>query len=280
MRSRLQEIGNGVREALYTVIVLAGIALCSTPSAVAHEFWITPTDFRPEPGATVGLKLYQGLGFKGQSLPYINEWFSSYVVLTPIGLRDIDGELGDDPAGTLRIDDAGLYLVVYQSTADFLSLDALRFNRFLREEGLEHIAQQRAERGESDQPGTEYYRRCAKTLLGTNLTQAAGFDRNFDCSFELILESNPHAADGAGVRLQARYLGKPIAGILVKGFTKAAPEERITARTDTEGRATLDVSRPGQWLLNAVHMIPANNRGDAQWESFWASLTFQIGGEL
>jgi len=31
------------------------------------------------------------------------------------------------------------------------------------------------------------------------------------------------------------------------------------------------------WMIKAVHMIPAPAGIDADWSSFWASLTFEIG---
>ena len=31
------------------------------------------------------------------------------------------------------------------------------------------------------------------------------------------------------------------------------------------------------WLIKAVHMIPAPQGVDAEWSSYWASLTFQAG---
>jgi len=36
--------------------------------------------------------------------------------------------------------------------------------------------------------------------------------------------------------------------------------------------------RPGgMWLIKAVHMIPAPAGTSAEWASFWASLTFELG---
>ena len=260
------------------IVLVCCVAIAASVAAQAHEFWVGPTNFHPSRGETVGLKIYQGKNFKGQSLPYIDEWFTRFVVRTPAGLADVDGELGDDPAGTVLVDNPGFYIVAYQSTADFLELDALRFNRFLHNEGLDQVARTRAERGESDRPGREYYWRCAKTLFGTDLAQAAGFDQSLDCLFELIPETNPYAAEpSARLRVQALYLGEPIAGILVRGFTNAEAAQPIEARTDENGRAELYLYPPGYWLLNAVHMVPAIDREDAQWESFWASITFDTG---
>ena len=38
---------------------------------------------------------------------------------------------------------------------------------------------------------------------------------------------------------------------------------------------TFDIKRRGAWLVTAVHMIPAPRGADAQWESIWASLSFE-----
>jgi hypothetical protein len=32
----------------------------------------------------------------------------------------------------------------------------------------------------------------------------------------------------------------------------------------------------GVWLVKAVHMIPAKPGTNADWESYWASLTFDL----
>ena len=46
-------------------------------------------------------------------------------------------------------------------------------------------------------------------------------------------------------------------------------------RTDAEGRARLVLPHADVWLLSVVHMIPAPAGAKADWESFWASLSFE-----
>ena len=53
------------------------------------------------------------------------------------------------------------------------------------------------------------------------------------------------------------------------------PAEKQSARSDADGRVAFRVHSGGMWLIKAVHMIPAAAGSDAQWESLWASLTFQ-----
>ena len=48
------------------------------------------------------------------------------------------------------------------------------------------------------------------------------------------------------------------------------------ARTDANGLATLRLDRPGEWMVSAVHMTPCPERTIADWESLWASVTFEL----
>jgi hypothetical protein len=45
-------------------------------------------------------------------------------------------------------------------------------------------------------------------------------------------------------------------------------------RTDANGRVVLRVDAPGEWLLSTVHMEACPDPGVADWQSWWASLTF------
>ena len=72
------------------------------------------------------------------------------------------------------------------------------------------------------------------------------------------------------------FEGKPLAKALVVAMNQAEPEKKISARTDSRGRATLASRERGVWLVKAVHMIPAPAGVDADWESVWTSLTFEF----
>jgi uncharacterized GH25 family protein len=54
------------------------------------------------------------------------------------------------------------------------------------------------------------------------------------------------------------------------------PMAKITARTDSKGHVTLRLPQDGIWLIKAVHMVAAPAGSDADWASFWASLTFEL----
>ena len=76
--------------------------------------------------------------------------------------------------------------------------------------------------------------------------------------------------------LRLLYRGKPLAGALVIAFRKAAPEDKVQVRSDARGGAALRLSASGIWLIKAVHMVRLENHPKADWESYWASLLFEL----
>src|SRR5262245_39911155 len=84
-----------------------------TASLSAHDFWIEPTAFRPEPGKTVGIRARVGEGFLGDPVPRDPALLEQLIVEDRNGRRPIAGRVGDDPAGLMRVESAGLRVVGY-----------------------------------------------------------------------------------------------------------------------------------------------------------------------
>jgi uncharacterized GH25 family protein len=78
------------------------------------------------------------------------------------------------------------------------------------------------------------------------------------------------------LKVQLLYLGKPLAGARVTALRKEKPDAKMHVRTDARGRARLMLPAPGMWLVKAVHMIRLENHSQADWESYWATLLFQV----
>ena len=249
------------------------IGLLSASFATAHDFWIEPQTFRPSVGAKVPLRLHVGNDFKGDLAIFNPEQFERYIVSGPAGEKPVDGMLGDEPAGAITAAQPGLYAVLYHSKKfDVTFDDFAKFESYLKDEGLERqmpIAKARAGNGGKI---VERYMRCAKALI-VAAADGAAVDRNFGCTLELIAESNP--VRDADLRVRLLYKNAPVEGVLVVAFNKSEPANKLRARTDKDGRVTMKLPKNGVWLVKAVHMVPQARfiRGD--WESFWASLTFE-----
>jgi len=246
---------------------------------LAHDFWIEPTAFDAQVSDEISIVLRVGQNLNGDSVPYITDWFSDYRVIGPGGVKAVDGIMGDDPAGTFVGEEPGIYLIGYRSTVDFVELEPTKFRNYLIDEGLEHIADLRARRNESESPAPEFYSRCAKSLvrIGDGGSSDA-YSMELGYTLELIPEANPYAmAAGDTLPVRLLYEREPIDGVLVIAFMSDRPEDKILARTDKAGRVALELKRPGIWLVKAVHMVEtAPDVGRADWESFWASLTFML----
>ena len=258
----------------------------------AHDFWIEASSFRPAVGSAVELGLFVGPNFEGEPFPRVPNLISRFVLVSPAGEREIPGRPGAVPAGVVRIEAPGLQIAAYRSLNYALTVEAAKFEEYLAEEGLEKISALRKKGGEAGKPGREVFSRCAKALLEAGGNESggrtapprfppaggppAGQDRAVGLTLELVAEKNPYTL-AANDELPVRLLldGKPLAGALVHALLHGDPSVKVAARTDRQGRARLRLARPGFWLVKAVDMSPAPKGVDADWQSLWASLTFE-----
>ncbi len=249
--------------------------LAFAPPVLAHDFWIEPANFRPAVDSKVSLRLFVGMDFAGEPTVYLPDTFERYVVVGPDGEKNIPGTLGDDPAGQFTVTRPGPYIVAYRSTLFTVTFDTLaEFEKYLETEGLERIKTLRAFGSPKGKFIREHYSRSAKSLVMVGRPDAkASADRVLGLRLELVAEKNPYVTSRVPLRLL--YEGKSLEGALVVAFNKAEPLKKLKARTDKNGRVQLEFTRPGTWLVTAVHMFPAPPKAGADWESVWASLTFE-----
>jgi uncharacterized GH25 family protein len=265
----LSRQGVPVSHSLFAVTV---VSLSIGASLAAHDFWIEPSSFSPDVGAVVRVSLRVGQDFAGDPVPRNAPAIASFFLVGPDGQQDVLGRDGMDPAGLFRVATAGTVLVGYRSHPSPVTLDAAKFEQYLKEEGLEHVIAARAKAGVSQAPGREIFSRSVKALLRAGNPGTNGYDRVLGLTLELIPERDPAALPADG-RLPVRVLygGKELSGVLVTAISR--DKRRVSARSDANGRAVLTVGS-GEWLVKTVHMVEAPPNSGADWESIWASLTF------
>ena len=258
-------------------------ALLWSSVAWPHDFWIEPDNFLPAKGSNVALFLRQGEHFKGDTLPYINAWFTDFSVTTDANRKAIESIQGNDPAATI-VAESGSQLIGYQSVPTFVELEAEKFNQYLADEGIEFIRAERERNGESDLPAPENFIRCAKALIQSGPAQQDVYATKLGYTLELIPQSDPYLASvGDQLSFQLLYRDKPIEGLLLQAFTREEPNSIEKLRTDKNGIATITLDRNGVWLVKAVHIIPIRGRPQtivgaqpARWQSYWATFLFEL----
>ena len=257
-------------------VLAATMALSVAPPLLAHDFWIEPTSFSPKPGQIVGVRLRVGVNLVGDPVPRVPALVNQFVVAEASDRKPVFGRDGADPAGFLRVAMPGLHVIGYHSNPSRLELPAEKFNTYLNEEGLDTIVALRARRKETGASARELYSRCAKSLVLSGRPSEAQDDRPLGFPLELVAERNPYALRaGEDLPVRLMYETRPLAGALVVAMNRMYPSERRAARSDHDGRVRFRLRPGGMWLVKAVHMVPAPAGTDAEWESFWASLTFE-----
>lgn len=255
------------------ILPLLLAAMLPRPAA-AHDFWIEPSTFRPEPGTEVSARLLVGERFRGDPLPRRESHIARFVLLGPEGESPFTGKAGADPAGAAHVSAPGLHVIGYESRASSVDLDPDKLAIYVREEGLEPFF-----RGDLAKPIRDEFSRCAKSLVrvGPGRPKLNGFDRRLGSRLEIVPEANPYAL-GVPRVLPVRLLenGKPLRDALVTAIERSRPDEgAVRMRTDAKGRARLALPRPGVWLVKAVWIEPVAGAPGA-WRSWWASLTFEV----
>jgi uncharacterized GH25 family protein len=244
----------------------------------AHDMWIEPATFSPKSGEIVGVRLRVGQDFIGDVLPRDSTLINQFVVDDASGRKPVPGRHGGDPAGFLRVATPGMLVIGYRSNPSPIEQTPEKFDQYLKEEGLDSLPALKARRKDAGSV-RELFSRCAKSLLFSGSPAEAQRDRLLGFTLELVAERNPYAIR-AGEELPFRltYQNRPLAGALVVAMNRLNPSEKLSARTASDGRVRFRLPSGGMWLVKSVHIVPAPAGTDAEWTSFWASLTFQLPG--
>lgn len=229
------------------------VALFAT-NAFAHDFWLEPSTFRPAAGQSFPVALRVGEHFEGEPVTRRKARIESFVVRDASGERAVNGFEGQDPAGFVQLDEAGTAVIGYRGKPTPHELPSAKFKQFLEEEGIRGITPSAAKQ-------RERFFRFAKAIVGGN--DAALAERPFGWRFELV---------PSGDRFQLLFEEKPFADALVVAMTPDG--KRVSARTDANGKVALKLGK-GVWLLKSTHVLPAPAGSEFDWESLWASLTFE-----
>lgn len=247
----------------------------------AHEFWVMPSAFLLAPDSPVRVQLFNGERFIGEVVPKRDGSIERFELVAdgePVPVEGVDG----GAVGFVRTRGSGTATIVYQSVEQPSVLPADRFEAYLAEEKLTDAIESRKERAESDQPGREVYVRCAKALLcvgeqpeGTE-TLAPPIDKPVGLPLEIVF--SPDLAESPGqICARVLLLGTPLAGVRVVCVDSDAPQNLLESLTDEGGTVRFSADHTGTTMLTALYIERTENRADADWKSYWASLTMRSG---
>lgn len=269
--------------ALITALSVLAPASVALDVAYGHEYWIEPVNFTPDQGEIVAAHLKVGSDFKGDRLPFIPQFVRGYQAFDAMGTRDMEGAAGDRPALNIETRIPGLLVVTYQTTQSRVTFEEFeKFESYLITQGMPEIAERHRARQLPQTDFTELYSRYAKTLINVGgQGQGAGNDQATGMVVELVALDNPYAlSTGDTMRIELLWQGQALPDRQVKLFAQSQQTndlEVVNLRTDETGQIAIVLQPATRYLLSAIQMREIDPvQGKESWESFWASLTFEM----
>ncbi|MEO8698825.1 MAG: DUF4198 domain-containing protein [Kofleriaceae bacterium] len=254
------------------------IAIASVSgTASAHDFWLYPATYDAQPG-TLATSVMVGSILEVDELERDDKHIQRFEAVGPGAAIPATGVRGKKPAGYVELADPGVYSIIYQSNYNLVELEPRRFDNYLAEEGLLDIIADREKRGEADKPGRDSFSRFAKALVRVGGAHD-GFDRRSGMQTELVALTDPFTGGEDGtLAFQFWYRDQPHAGSQVDLFAVARDKITLVAstKTDAEGHARFVTPGLGHFMVAATGMRRAAPPVEGDWESSWASLSFQI----
>lgn len=263
-------------------LILSG--LCGTWRCVAHDFWVQPDNYWVGPHVATPLTLQVGHGPYRQRSPIQPGRITRFEAITPSGtivnLREQLHPGADSEDGNVQFTAPGTYLLVLETDNRAQShLPAIRFNDYLRVEGLTPALEQRTRTRRMDADGSECYSRRAKVIVqvgDSSQNTPSHVSEPIGLPLEIVPEVNPYAEPRpTTLPVRVLYQHRPLARALVK-LTQlehdAVPFE--THLTDAAGRAEFHMPGEGSWLLNVIWTTPLPKTSETDFETVFSSLSF------
>lgn len=256
------------------------LALLLTPNlAHAHDLWLLPPDAPSKVGATVEIRVTQGMDFPGDSAAPMVDKFAKVVAYDPEG-RALPVQRkkprGDYGILTFVPKRAGVHVIAVDTAPKSIELSAEDFNHYLVADGMPHWFVARHEAGELGRNAVEQYAKSVKLLLPVGDATASKITETKQ-RLEIVPLVDPFGLGANDVlRFAVRLDGKPLVGARV-GFDteRDGPEPASLVRTNAQGEAAVVLPGDGLFALRLTHMTRPKAK-DHEWASQWTTLTFRV----
>lgn len=291
-----------------TVALLAALTVAVVGTLRAHDMFLKLPSYFLEPNASAKVALINGTFDQSENVITRDR-------MTDVSVVRGDGEVVHPPTSAWRdsavhhwspdsVDtailefetgDPGTYLIGVSTAPRVFTLSATEFDDYLEHDGVLDVLEMRVDRGASAEETTERgtpadsvterYSKHVKALaqVGDARTDTWGHELGYPVEFVPL--GNPYAL-GAGDELRVRFLrsGEPVADQLVYASyeghhghdDEGGHVEDVETRTDAEGVAAIPLSHAGKWYVRAIHMVERTDEPEVDFESNWATLTFEV----
>lgn len=260
--------------------------LFSVTTAFAHDSWLVADRHAIAIDQSVNVRFMTGEVFPIGDAATQPERVASFVVAKQDRTVPVEGISADDRSlgATYSTSAPGLHIFGVALRPRMITLESEKFDRYLRDERAVDAINLRAE-DRSAKDVVEQYTKFAKTVVAIGDLDSA--DRTFltplGHRLEIVPLSNPMSwQSGANPGVRVMLDGHPWPGISVSAGREnsGAHAYSFSDRTNANGEIAIPLDVPGHWFIKAHFIRKAGPLDEHQWESFWATLTFQVTGNV
>ena len=179
----------------------------------------------------------------------------------------------------------GTYTIGVSTAARVIELTAQEFLDYLIHDGVVDAIAEREAAGKTNDDAAERYSKHVKAIVQVGDGRSGEWATDLGYPVEFVPLQNPYDLT-VGDELEVRFLraGKPVADHIVYGNHEFNHEHdgtgahmpAVTTRTNGDGVATIPLVAGGRWYVSTIHMVETTSEPDVDYESNWATLTFQI----
>jgi uncharacterized GH25 family protein len=263
-------------------LILLAFVLLLSRVAMAHEYWLEPDKFFLAPHEKTAVHLFVGEGLKkDEERPFQLARASSFKLYSLDTIFDLKDKTPDEtpPFYTFSQKNPGNYTLVLERSPAYIKIDAKKFEDYLRDEGLEHIIDERKKLGESLKEGRERYSRYIKSILQVGDKQDLAFNKQPGFGLRIYSVQNPYAKKiGDTLECWVMFGNKSVANKTIFADNREG-ETVLTQKvqTDANGGCKVKLDRKGTWLIRLVIMQRCQKDcAETDWESFWGAYSFGV----
>lgn len=250
----------------------------------AHDYWIEPNKFILSKSETLILHLYVGdklnKEIEREFQKHMTPKFELFTDSVSLNLID---EVKDKqlPILTKKIEFEGLALISMERDWSYIELKPHEFSEYLKHEELQDIEKLWKKLPARNVERERYKRPSIKALIRVGDKMAGEvYKKILGQQLEIILLNNPYKIKtGDELKAQVLFEGKPFANKVVMAFHRDKSSGKVSeykVKTNKNGIARFKIENPGMWLIRLVHLRECRECKDLDWESFWASYSFEV----
>ncbi len=231
---------------VYVITVLSLLcALFFSTTAKAHDLWLYASEYYPEAGEKIQVKVIFGHNFPFEDILIPKEQISGFSYVTPSGEKRLITNVWEDRKGERK---GSLVAEIALSEGSYI------------------VAAGRIRKGNKSQVPSEKY---GKAIVVVNNKNTENLSSPLGHRIEIIPLKNPRdVRAGEDFPVKILFEGKPLSTYVYAtyaGYWSESEPFPVITKSDQNGNAYIKITKPGLWMVVCNHKI-----------DFSASLTFEI----